>query len=59
MDFVLGIQATRHHNCGIITYGDTLVFNSIRNIREPILERHLYAVLRDLGVHVKVESNQR
>lgn len=59
MDFVLGIQATRHHNCGIITYGDTLVFNSIRNVREPILERHLYAVLRDLGVHVKVESNQR
>lgn len=59
MDFVLGIQATRHHNCGIITYGDTLVFNSIRNIREPILERHLYAVLKDLGIHVKVESNQR
>ncbi len=59
MDFILGIQATRYHNCGIITYGDTLVFNSIRNIREPILERHFYAVLKDLGIHVKVESNQR
>lgn len=59
MDFILGIQATRHHNCGIITYGDTLVFNSIRNIREPILEKHLYKVLRELGIRVKVESNQR
>ena len=59
MDFVLGIQSTRHYNCGMLTYGDTLSFNIIRNIREPIFERHFHAVLRSLGVKVKVESNQR
>lgn len=59
MDFVLGIQSTRHHNCGVITYGDTLVMNVIRNIREPIFERHLHEVLKELGVKIKVESNRR
>ncbi len=59
MDFVLGIQSTRHYNCGVITYGDTLALNVIRDIREPIFERHFYKVLRSLGVKVKVESNQR
>ena len=59
MDFVLGIQSTRHYNCGMITYGDTLAFNIIRNIKEPVFERHFYAVLKSLGIKVKVESNQR
>ena len=26
---------------------------------EPELEMHFYKVLRELGVHVKVESNER
>ena len=59
MDFVLGIQSSGHYNCGIITFGDMLVINVIRNIREPIFERHLYSVFRSLGIKVKVESNQR
>ncbi len=59
MDFVLGRQSSGHYNCGVITYGDTLVVSVLRNIKEPLLERHLHAVLRDLGVKVKVESNQR
>ncbi len=59
MDFVLGIQSTRHYNCGMITYGDTLAFNIIRNIEEPIFERHFHAALRSLGVRVRLESNER
>lgn len=59
LDFILGRQSSGHYNCGVISYGDTLVMNLLRNIKEPLFERHLYAVLRDLGIKVKVESNQR
>jgi NRPS condensation-like uncharacterized protein len=57
MDFILGVQATAPHNCGALSYGDTLYINMIRNIREPELESHFYRVLRDLGLPVQVESN--
>lgn len=58
MDFILGVQATAPSNCGILSYGDTLYINLIRNIREPDLEYAFYRVLRDLGIPVTVESNQ-
>ncbi len=57
MDFILGVQAAAPYNCGILSYGDTLYINFIRNIRDAELERHFHAVLRDLGVPVTVESN--
>ena len=57
MDFILGVQATAPHNCGVLSYGDTLYINMIRNIREPELETHFYRVLRDLGLSVQAESN--
>ena len=57
MDFILGVQATAPHNCGVLSYGDTLYINMIRNIREPELENHFYRVLRDLGLSVQAESN--
>ena len=57
MDFILGAQATAPHNCGVLSYGDTLYINMIRNIREPELESHFYRVLRDLGLSVQAESN--
>lgn len=57
LDFILGIQATAPHNCGVLSYGDTLYINLIRSIREPELENHFYRVLRDLGLTVQVESN--
>ena len=56
-DFILGVQATAPHNCGVISYGDTLYINFIRNIRESELEAHFFAVLRDMGIEVEVESN--
>ena len=57
MDFILGVQATAPHNCGVLSYGDTLYINMIRNIREPELETHFYRVLRELGLSVQAESN--
>ena len=59
MDFIIGVQAAAPHNCGVVTWNGTLYINCIRSIREPELEMHFYRVLRDLGLPVKVESNQR
>lgn len=58
MDFILGVQAAAPYNCGVLSYGDTLYINFIRNTRDPNLERHFFAVLRDMGLTVTVESNQ-
>ena len=57
MDFILGIQATAPYNCGVLSFGDTLYVNFIRNIREPELEYHFHCVLRDMGIPVRVQSN--
>ena len=57
MDFILGVQATAPHNCGVLSFGDTLYINFIRNVRESELEARFYGVLRDLGLPVQVESN--
>lgn len=57
-DFILGVQAAAPYNCGMLSYGDTIYINFIRNIKDPELERHFFAVLRDLGLPVTVESNQ-
>ena len=57
-DFILSIQATSPYNCGVLSYGDTLFINIIRNIREPELEYHLHCVLRDMGLTVTVDSNR-
>jgi len=58
-DFILGVQSTAPYNCGVISFGDTLYINFIRNIRESELEYGFYKVLRELGVPVKVRSNSR
>ena len=57
-DFILGVQAAAPHNCGMLSYGDTLYINFIRNIKEAELERHFHAVLQQLGIPVMVESNE-
>lgn len=58
LDFILGVQATAPNNCGIISYGEDLYINFIRNIQEPELEYHFYRILRDMGLTAQVESNQ-
>ncbi len=57
-DFILGAQSKAPHNCGIVSFGDNLYINFIRNICEPDLEMHIYKVLKELGLKVKVQSNQ-
>ena len=58
-DFILGVQAAAPYNCGVVSYNDTVYINFIRNIRDPELERHFYRLLRDMGIPVTVESNQK
>jgi hypothetical protein len=57
-DFILGVQATAPYNCGILSYGDQLNINIIRNVREPALESALYRVLHAMGLTVQVQSNR-
>ena len=58
MDFILSVQATQPYNCGVLSFGDELYINFVRNIREPKLESAFYQVLRDMGLPVQVQSNQ-
>ena len=57
MDFILGVQATAPYDCAMLSYGDTLYINFIRNIRESELEYHFYRVLQGFGLPVTVQSN--
>ena len=58
IDFILGVQSIAPYNCGMLSYGDTMYINFIRNIKEAKLERHFFGVLRELGIPVTVESNR-
>lgn len=57
-DFILGVQAAAPYNCGMLSFGDTIYINFIRNIKDAELERHFWAVLKELGLSATVESNQ-
>ena len=59
MDFVLGSQAAAPYNVSSLTYGGKMYLNVTRNAREPVLEREIYAVMRERGVPHTVESNTR
>ena len=58
-DFILSVQSNAPYNTSIISYKDDLNISIIRNIKEPRLERALHRVLRECGIHTKVESNSR
>ncbi len=57
-DFILGVQAAAPYNCGMLSYGDTVYINFIRNIKDAELERHFFKVLQEEGLPVTVESNR-
>ena len=59
MDFIIGVQAKAPHDCGVLTWGNTVYINCIRSIRESELELCFYQVLHELGLPVRVESDQR
>ena len=56
-DVILGVQANAPYNCGIVSYGDTIYINFIRNTKEPDLERHFFKALKELGISAVVECN--
>ena len=56
-DFILGVQAEAPYNCGMLSFEDTLYINFIRNIKDAELERHFFALLKELGLEVTAESN--
>ena len=57
-DFILGVQATAPYNCGMLSFGDTIYLNFIRNTKDAELERHFWSVLQNLGLSAEVESNR-
>ena len=57
-DFILGVQAAAPYNCGMLSFGDTIYINFIRNTKDAELERHFFAVLQELGLSAVVESNR-
>ena len=58
-DVILSPQLTAPYNVGVISYKDDLNLTITRNIKEARLEMAIYRVLRECGIHVKVESNSR
>lgn len=59
MDFLLGPLASNRVCVAALTYNDTVRINFTRTIAEPMLEREFFTRLVKLGIHVKIESNQR
>ena len=57
-DFILGVQAAAPYNCGMLSFGDNIYINFIRNIKDAELERHFFSVLQESGLSAMVESNQ-
>lgn len=58
-DFIIGPLPETPYNCAVITYNGVVNISFVRNVRKPELELAFYEQLRALGIHVKVESNQR
>lgn len=58
-DFIIGPLPETPYNCAVITYNGKVNISFVRNVRKPELELAFFEKLRDLGVRVKVESNQR
>ena len=58
MDFILGVQASAPYNCGVLSYGNDMYINFIRNTKESELEYHFYRVLRDMDIEAEVQTNR-
>ncbi len=59
MDFIIGPQAKAPYNCAVLSYGENLQINIVRNSVEPELEREFFRVLKELGIGFTLESNER
>ena len=59
MEFIIGPQRSYPNNCSVLSYGGKTCINMIRNIRESELERRFFSRLVEMGLPVKIESNDR
>ena len=59
MDFLLGPLASNRVCAAALSYKGVLRINFTRTIEEPVLEKEFFTRLVRLGIHVKIESNQR
>lgn len=59
MDLLLGPLASNRVCVAALSYRGVLRLNFTRTIEEPVLEREFFTRLVKLGIHVKIESNQR
>ena len=57
-DFILGVQAAAPYNCGVLSYGDKMYVNFIRDIKEAGLEYHFHKVLQEMGIETYVQTNR-
>ncbi len=57
MNFVLRVPATTKNNVSAISFGDELRIDFVRGMKEPLLERSFYEILRREGIAVTLESN--
>ncbi len=58
-DFILGVQATIPNNCAVISFGDDLYMNFVRNIIESDLEYEFFQVIKSLGLKAEVQTNSQ
>ncbi len=58
MDFIIGPLPETPYNCAVVTYNGQVNISIVRSVRKPELELAFFEQLRDLGIHVKVESNR-
>lgn len=45
--------------CSCVSFNDSLCFNFSRTIIEPVVEQNFFTLLVKMGIHIKIESNQR
>ncbi len=58
LDFIIGPLPETPYNCAVVTYKGQVNISIVRSVKKPELELAFFEQLRDLGIHVKVESNR-
>lgn len=58
-EFIIGVQLSYPNNCSVISYNGRTFINMIRNTKDSELERLFFSKLVELGIPVKIESNER
>ena len=59
VEFVLGPQSTAPYNLGVASWRGRTCLNMVRNTIEPRLERLFFTRLVRLGLHVRLETNDK